>query len=490
MSPGAYFRWKDVEPSDNYFIWYDADLQKAARYGISILGTLGTNNYWPAWADQGGLPNLDKWEEFVEQIVTHYKGTVRYWEIWNEPSNQFTPAFYAEMMRRAAAAIHRADPGAKIIGMGGIFSYSWALDVITALGGNPAQYMDFLSVHLYPPNGPASADFKREIIDRYGIPVWNTETGYWDRGFYKGVNSNWFASGDAIWPHTFADDFYIGSLLAPEEVAANLLQSIGGGLSNYFYYDSRQFANPSYFRSHTTLLEYDDTIRSKGIAYSILASFVDHSTGQGNISPDPNTYAYLFDRGGVPLLGLWTKDKSNKVLGISTTPVKAYDMMGNLVYTGSSIPYGRTPILIVGEGISVSALKSAVQNGTVSSIGDSTPPNLSIETGPRGPIKVATPDISFRWIAIDETSIPSETNPNTIQYQYHLAGYDNVWSGWTAGTFVDYKKLPVGTYKFEVMAKDQSGNTTPVVSRDVIVEKGVRLLSPSNINVNVIPKAQ
>ena len=67
----------------------------SSQAGLSVEGIL---NGIPGWAkDQRtqmpiGLylswndpQNL--WAQFVKQTVTHYKGQVRYWEIWNEPDD-------------------------------------------------------------------------------------------------------------------------------------------------------------------------------------------------------------------------------------------------------------------------------------------------------------------------------------------------------------------------------------------------------------------
>src|SRR4029450_9473931 len=106
--------------------------------------------------------------------------------------------FYADMLKRAGRAIRRTDPQAKIVAMGGTYSKDWILAVLSHLGEEWRSYVDIVSTHLYPANtdpsggetGQRAADFKRFVIDGYKVPVWNTETGVWDEGFYKGKNSN------------------------------------------------------------------------------------------------------------------------------------------------------------------------------------------------------------------------------------------------------------------------------------------------------------
>src|SRR4030095_1104630 len=367
MSPAAIFRWSLIEPEEGKFVWYDAQVQKAVDHGFTVMGTIGTNNYWPSWADRSGLPDLDKWERFVEQVVAHYKAQVKYWEIWNEPIYVFTPTFYAEMLKRAASAIRRADPSAKIVGMGGVYSDTWILDVIKRLGDDPTSYFDYISTHQYVADPTYAKRFKTSIIDRYNVQVWNTETGVWDSGFYQGTNSNFLREGEPIWPHLDGERYYHGSIAATEQMLVNFFHSIGNGLTRYFYYDSRVYATPSYLKHHPTILEYDDTIRTKGIAYSIIAHFFGKAKGLGNISVDSTTYAYLFDRAGTPLVALWSSDRKERLLTPTTSQFRVYDLMGNPVaISGSAIPYNGMPVYVEGQGISIDLFKTAFEKASIS----------------------------------------------------------------------------------------------------------------------------
>jgi hypothetical protein len=475
VSPGAFFRWSKVEPTEGNFIWYDDEIQKALVHGVNVLGVIGSNDYWPEWADAGGQPDLDKWENFVYEIVNHYKNDIKYWEIWNEAYNQFTPEEFAELQIRATNAIRTADPSAKIIGMGGTFYLWWIEDVIDFLGPNWTSYMDSISTHIYPRNSAANKRYKDNIIDPYGMPVWNTEAGAWDSGFYKGSNSNFISLGRSIWAHKDSALYHQGSLDAAERLTTGFLSSIGEGLSRYFYYDARLFVNPNYFKDHPSIIAYDDTIRVKGIAYSILAYLFDHSQGLGDImdetSADPDTQAYLFDRNGTPLVGLWSNDQTNKAirLNIPGAQYKVYDMMGNtLAISNSTIPYNRTPVYVEGEGISVDDLRAAFEAGEISERTDTEPPKLSISSAPIGSIRENP--LRVRWIAIDETSSPDDLNPDAVLYSYRLEGFDDNWSEWSAATYIDYTSLLSGSYVFSVKAKDTAGNISPTVSREIIIE--------------------
>jgi Y_Y_Y domain/Glycosyl hydrolases family 39 len=465
MSPEAFFRWNMVEPVEGQYVWYDDKIRKATDNNVTIMGTIGTNKFWPAWADDNGLPNLDKWENFVEKIVTHYKHRVKYWEVWNESSYEFTADFYAHMLKRASAAIRRADPTAKIIGMGGVHSWSWCDRVIKILGGTSS--MDYISTHLYPGDGAVAADFKKNIIDKYNIPVWNTETGAWDYGFYKGSNSNFAALGVPLYGYLDGLRYYDGAITVANIVAINFLESIGNGISGYFYYDSRIAVDPAYLKSHPTILEYDDSVRAKGVAYSVLAYLFDSSKGLGNLSTDPNVSAYLFDRNGTPLIALWTRDQSAKSLSLSGVSFKVHDLMGNVISTSNPISFNGTPVYIEATGASVDALRTAFRQGTISTRSDTAPPSISIVHAPTGATQ--NRNLQIRWIALDDVSIPSKAKPYAILYSYQLAGIDSAFSSWTDETWKLYKDLSPGSYTFYVKAKDAAGNTSTTASTTITI---------------------
>ena len=110
------------------------------------------------------VPSITNWTETIETAVRNYSDVVKYWEIWNEPTD--TAEFfsgnasdYTEMLRIANQTIKSLSPDAVVIGLGGLHLYSgdkqsWVtagLDFagnVTALGG--MDYCDAISLHAYP----------------------------------------------------------------------------------------------------------------------------------------------------------------------------------------------------------------------------------------------------------------------------------------------------------------------------------------------------
>jgi len=319
-------------------------------------------------------------------------------------------------------------------------------------------------------------------MDNLGVSVWNTESGAWDLGFYQGVSSNFVAWGKNLWPHTDASRYYEGMIGAADFLTTNFLRTIAAGQSKYFYYDSRVYAAPDYFKHHPTIWEYDGTIRTKGIAYAVAGSLIDHSTPLGNVSADPNSYFLVFDKGSGPIAALFSADKKPRqtTLTLSSSQFQVLDIMGNPVsITGNIIPYGRIPVYLRGIGITAATLKSALQTAIVATRTDTIPPNVSISDAPRGPI--ASNAFRVRWIGLDDSSypnlgemnpeshMPSDTpNPVAILYSYSLSGYSD-WSPWTARTYADFTDVPNGSYTFSVKAKDEAGNESIVATRPIVV---------------------
>ena len=474
MSPGSIFRWSKIEPTEGHITWYDDRVNLATNAGMMVLGTLHSGSPWPAWADAGGVPNLDKWESFVERVVAHYRGSVHYWEVWNEPIYVFTTEFYAELLKRAAAAIRRTDPNARIVGMGGVYERDWILEVLNHLGPDWPQYLDIVSTHLYPANTDPSGGetsrravaFKEQVMDVFGVDVWNTEAGVWDEGFYKTANSGFSPIGDPIWPHMDSERYVRGCSYEVERMLENLGHCLGNGFQKYFYYDSRIYLDPSYQKSHPTILEYDDTVRAKGIAYAIAAYFLDGSRGLGNVSVDDRTTAYLFDRSGEPVVLLWADDGKSRDIQLGGG-VKVYDAMGNMVQSNAvAVQVGRIPRYLTGDGLSVAEMRVLITNAVVSVRADTHAPAVSVDSFPIG--SVADGAVSFRWLGIDDISVPHAADPEAVLYSWKLDGHDGTWSPWTPANRVAYSLSP-GPYTFRVRARDRAGNVSSDVTRDFSV---------------------
>ncbi len=88
--------WSVVEPQAGVFDWskIDATVDALRSHGVKTF-CFTLDKYLPAWAGPryGPPANLDDWRGFVRAAAEHYKGTVEFYQIWNEPSRD--PAWKA-----------------------------------------------------------------------------------------------------------------------------------------------------------------------------------------------------------------------------------------------------------------------------------------------------------------------------------------------------------------------------------------------------------
>ena len=323
-------------------------------------------------------------------------------------------------------------------------------------------------MHMYPARseqeptaGGRAAAFRSRILPAYKLPVWNTETGEWDTGFYRTVNAvrqpwgrNLFGVGDAA-------QFAASAPHAIQSVSQTFLETIGNGLDKFFYYDFRVQASPTYPLNHPTMLEYDDTVRPKAIAYAVLAHLFDHSNGLGRIDVgDRATQAYLFRRGDVSLVGLYTLDDRPRTItlsGIGSDRLKVYDSMGNRDLdrrTGASTTARRRSTSRPRASPPTRCARRSRRRRSPPARTRRRPRRRS--TRARADRSPAARSVHLRWSATDDISVPTNVTPDAVTYSYRVRGLDGHedWTDWSTTDSADFADIDKGSYTFEVRAKD------------------------------------
>ncbi len=153
------FPWEDIEihdkgdfedrrhtPTRSSWDKYDHIVDLAEQYGLELIVRLSNP---PTWTRADGNArgtfappdNYDDFGDFVEAVVSRYRGRVRYYQIWNEPNiypewgeAPVSPEQYAELLRVAATRARQADPEAVIIS--GALASTIDLDGISVPGRN------------------------------------------------------------------------------------------------------------------------------------------------------------------------------------------------------------------------------------------------------------------------------------------------------------------------------------------------------------------
>lgn len=211
------FYWNEIQPTANGpfdFSHLDQVVNYDIANGFKIQGILlGA----PGWAVVGGRISLDAWHKYVFETVKHFKGRIRYWEVWNEPDLvnaegagifwHWSIADYYELLKVGYRAVKSADPDAQVL-MGSLAFphnnedfFPKLLDEMSrdATARQNNYYFDILPLHLYgraatmfdlPMGYIGSPDFagfhnlmrrygfdKRIWVNEAGVGIWNTGTG-------------------------------------------------------------------------------------------------------------------------------------------------------------------------------------------------------------------------------------------------------------------------------------------------------------------------
>jgi hypothetical protein len=161
-----------------------------------MLGVLGFDTPWlhqnGGKADYISPEELPKYINYVEKVVTHYKGKVEAWEIWNEPNVSVRfwkgPAkdFYA-LTKAAALKIRECDPDAIIVA-GSFFRVPTGF-IKNMFASGALDDVDAISFHPYGIN-PGSTAYQYDKFTAlmqelaYTGEIWVTEIGYPTSGIY------------------------------------------------------------------------------------------------------------------------------------------------------------------------------------------------------------------------------------------------------------------------------------------------------------------
>ncbi len=437
--------------------WIDGDVDRMVNQGINIMGSLSADMpKVPSWnKDALGDPDLDAWARYVTAMVTHYKGKVHYWEVWNEPDTEsiLTPAVYAALLKRSYIAIKQADPTATVVGMVAT-NVDFINSVLTAIGPN---YFDIAATHIYPGTDPYMPGRILPVYKPLGKDVWNTETGNRVEPFHQTILWEDNATS-GILPTKYNE--YAGK---GEIVLRNVARTVGNGLSKYIYYDSRNTASTQFLTAYS-MFEWDQSLRPKAISFAILAKLFDGSKGLGPVAINQNTESYLFMRGQTPLLMMFnTAENTTTRVTFNLTPgtFRVYDIMGNDISTSGGVLLSDRPIYVESLGIDSTTLVAGI---AIANASDTEAPHLSMATWPTGNINTGD-TVLFRWFGLDNV-----TPALTLQYSHKLEGKDSAWSAWSNDFSATYTNLPAGTYpSFSVKVMDSAGNTSTVICSSIVV---------------------
>ncbi len=187
------FLWNDIQPQKDKwdFQKYDRIVDILSKNDIKILGLLDYNADW-AGEKWNSAPDPKLFTIYARAVVARYKSKVRYWEVWNEPDQNFywIPSdqmkAYSALLKEVYPAIKAEDPTSLVL-MGGI-SGNAAMTLAQLYSHKTKNYFDIVNIHPFQdPLGPDPiAQMKKEyeavlaVMEKNGDkskPIWFTEIG-------------------------------------------------------------------------------------------------------------------------------------------------------------------------------------------------------------------------------------------------------------------------------------------------------------------------
>ncbi len=331
-----YLKWNLRRPDRNQpYSWKNADrrLELMERYRlIPLINIVGT----PKWASPDSsealtppigvrrysmfAPEEQAWRQFVTDLVSRWKGRVKYWEIWNEPSYvscfwlDGSPATYGRTLKAAYEAAKAADPECIILS-GGLFpaALGFLEEAIRSSGG---CYFDVMGIH-YPRE--ASYGQWRQILSRYraGIPLFNTE------------ESRWYG-GDPV-------------KNAASLIKQHVQEAVNGVERTYSFL----FARPRHTGRTGAFYDAFDAPEPMYAAYRTMTHRMDHIIFLADLSEGTGKM-YLFERDGEPLIVAWD-DKGSKLPAALAAGAEIYDLMDNRISQPSGpVRLTENPLFLVG----------------------------------------------------------------------------------------------------------------------------------------------
>ncbi|MDP2881243.1 MAG: endo-1,4-beta-xylanase [Azonexus sp.] len=199
----AYVGWAQLETTRGQwsFARLDRYVAVAKLTNVELLLPLAMTPIWASARPQEASAyrpgnsaepaNMNDWRAYVTMVGTRYKGKIRQYEIWNEPSDMSHYTGSVEKLVEMTCEAHRIlkdiDPNNLVIspasaGGGKHIDY---LDHFLAIGGK--RCIDVVAHHFYVFQKPPEAMLPlirgvRTVMGKHGLanmPLWNTETGWW-----------------------------------------------------------------------------------------------------------------------------------------------------------------------------------------------------------------------------------------------------------------------------------------------------------------------
>jgi len=376
MHPPLGTKWSVVEKEKGVFNYSDKEIFLAKQAGFQLLGSLDKTPRWASDAPENerrfwSYPpeNMDDWENYVFNIVSHYKGVIDYWEVWNEPDSdgflkvpsmfgvESKPDVYVALLKRAYHAAKRANPNAVIVAgvATGKPPSRWLAKIFNK---GALDYMDVVSFHYYTDGRPGDVldtpmavevkkinDLIKQHTDKK-VPVWETESGV----MYPETS---YVNLQEVSP-----SYPVPADEAVAYMVRNYVHLLSSGVEKWFYY-SMVTSHRIDRREATGFFEWDGAPRPLSIAYAVLSRNLSGLVYSASYEINKSVVAAKFSGKKKDLLvvsaKLWKNNVFHKVSIIRNDLYSGYkvlNVMGNdiefsLNSTSLEFNVSREPVYVI-----------------------------------------------------------------------------------------------------------------------------------------------
>lgn len=451
-------------------------------------GTVTTINGAPV--AQTDVPDLRLWRLYVSNLVTHYQGKVRHWEMCNEPNqgSQYTvgdAGVYSEMLRYSVPMIRSIQTNSVITALGGALTTNWIGTVLSNMSsiGLVSSFSN-ASVHIYPGNDGTGPSIN-EIMVAYGLPWMNTESGSVDHGALVGEAASGRREGTPVERFYEAERYYNGTGHMAMLTTKNHIESLGDGAIRIFTYDHRAYA-PDHFDQEFTGLEYDDTLKPISVALANAAWHIDGKSTLGRGHASTNVISYVWNGGTNTVISAHSKSETNNytvTLPVGFPGFVRRDFYGNAVGTNeASFQVTGYDTYLTLTNAAASVLTNFAES-TITLQTDSEGPIPVITVAPRSPAPIDSQTIPLRWFSVDKRIKPyTGALAEAITYRTRLHPVELDYGEWTAQTALDMVGYPAGQYTLNLQTRDIGGGTNSVAETfwlGPVVPSGPSAIFPS-----------
>jgi hypothetical protein len=259
------------------------------------------------------------WRNYTKALAKHFKGRIKYWEIWNEPNTGFwrpkpNPIDYTELVKISREEIIRIIPDAKIIG--GALSGCDVNYLYDALKAGLGEYIDILTIHPYALTPELSLaqelSMVRKLLGQFGCKasLWQGECGR------PSARSSWIVNHKG---------FRLTEYTQAKYLLRRIILDLGLGFEMTSYFSASDFHNYGHEgrTHHQGVLTSGGECRPKLSYYTLqgltplfesgtkrvehMVKIIPLNVSQSSL-PCAATRCFTFERNGIPIFAYWVAE--------------------------------------------------------------------------------------------------------------------------------------------------------------------------------------